>query len=100
MTEHIYLLNQFITILEMSIALLISVYLIRMADHLWYSCYYRYYYSNTAVEETFESESTQSNNIQTQLAAHYNIHVLPRGNNLWYYINDISNIRGFMELLL
>ena len=80
MNEHIYISEQFINILEMSIACLISVYLIRLADNLGY-VYYRYY-TNTEVEETFESESTQSNNIQTQLAAHYNLPVLPRGNNL------------------
>jgi len=82
MNENIYMLDQFINILEMSIAFLISIYLIRLADNMGYYCYRRYYYSNTAVEETFQSESTQSNNIQTQLAAHHNLPVLPRGNNL------------------
>ena len=82
MNESIYILDEFINILDMSIAFLISVYLIRVADNLGHYCYYRYYYRNAAVEETFQSESTQSNDIQTQLAAHYNLLVLPRGNNL------------------
>jgi len=59
MNENIDMLDQFINSLEMCIAFVISGYLIRLADNL----YYIYFYRNTEQEESFESE-----------------------NNLWYYL--------------
>ena len=57
MTEATYMLDQFINILEMAIAFLLTVYLIRCADCIAYHIHYYYYEDNTDGEE-FNSDAT------------------------------------------
>ena len=55
MVETIYMLDQFTNILEMAIAFILSVYLIRFADCIWY---YIYYYNDNTDDEEINSYDT------------------------------------------